>query len=62
MAKSGKSAAAATVGRPKGVSVGRSGPGNFTFTTNKTGSGAAGAAVAPGFRPAMPKKVGRKKK
>jgi hypothetical protein len=61
MAKSGKSAAAATVGRPKGVSVGRTAPGNFTFTTNKQGVGAAGRSVNIGSRPMVAKKAGKKK-
>ena len=62
MAKGGAgSAKGATVGRPKAVTVGRAAPGNFTFTTNKGGVGAASRSANVGSRPAGIK-VGRNKK
>ena len=60
MAKSGKSAAASTVGRPKGVSVGRSAPGNFTFTSARNGSGATQTTANVGRAPQAFKKAGKK--
>ncbi len=60
MAKSGKSAAAATVGRPKGVTVGRTAPGNFTFTSSKTGSGSTTRTANIGSRPGLARVAGSK--
>jgi hypothetical protein len=57
----GKGAAKATVGRPKATKVGRVAPGNFTFTSSKTGSGFPGASANTGFLPGGPKKKGGKK-
>lgn len=60
----GSGAKKTTVGRPKGTVVGRPAPGNFTFTTNARGVGAAGRSANVGSTPQgikKPAKKGKKK-
>lgn len=58
--KGGGGAAKSSIGKPKGA-IGKPKGGNFTFTTNKAGVGAAGRSANVGSMPQGIKKAGKKK-
>ena len=59
MAKPSGGVKSQSMGKPKGTAMGKPKGGNFTFTTNKAGVGAAGRSANVGSRPSVIK--GKKK-